>query len=332
MINMGRKVLVTGGAGFVGSKLVPALLNNGHKVNVLDLFLFCDTPFGALSKNQNLQQYRGDLRDPKIVNEALSGCDSVIHLACISNDPSFELNPSLGKEINYDAFRPLVQASKKAGVSRFIYASSSSVYGIKNENKVTEDLPLEPLTDYSKYKAMCEDVLAEERTPGFTTLVLRPATVCGYAPRLRLDLTVNILTNHAVNNNKITVFGGGQKRPNIHIDDMVQLYVNCMTYEDRMIDGLVFNAGYENYQIIEIAEMVRDVIGSGVEIEVAKTDDLRSYHISSELIKERLGFSPTHSIYDAARDLQRSFSCELANASLSDPKYFNVQMMKKLSI
>ena len=148
-----------------------------------------------LSCNTSLREVRGDIRDQSTVELALKGCKSVIHLACISNDPSFELNPKLGKSINFDAFRPLVQASKRFGVERLIYASSSSVYGIKDDPFVTEELPLEPLTDYSKYKALCETVLEEERSDGFTTLIIRPATVCGFTPRLRLDLTVNILTN-----------------------------------------------------------------------------------------------------------------------------------------
>src|SRR5690606_33919660 len=160
------------------------------------------------------------------------------------------------RSINYDAFRPLVRAAKDAGVERFIYASSSSVYGIKDEAEVTEELPLRPLTDYSKYKAMCEEVLEEEREPGFTTLTLRPATVCGWAPRLRLDLTVNILTNHAINNGRITVFGGQQKRPNINIQDMTDLYVECLQYPAELIDGEVFNAGYENHTVSQLAEMV----------------------------------------------------------------------------
>src|SRR5205823_1532556 len=144
---------------------------------------------------------------------------------CISNDPSFELDPALGKSINYDAFPPLVKLAKSHGVRRFVYASSSSVYGIKDEEDVTEELPLKPLTDYSKYKAMCEEVLERERAPGFTTLTLRPATVCGYSPRLRLDLSVNILTNLAYHKREITVFGGTQRRPNLHIRDMTDLYV-----------------------------------------------------------------------------------------------------------
>jgi nucleoside-diphosphate-sugar epimerase len=329
---MPRTILVTGGAGYVGSKLVPALLTAGHTVHVLDLYIFGEDVFESLSDNPNLKEFKGDLRNPAIIAKALAGCDTVIHLACVSNDPSFELDPALGKSINFDAFQPLVQAAKKAGVNRFIYASSSSVYGIKDEQNVTEDLKLEPLTDYSKFKAMCEDVLEEEREPGFTTMVIRPATVCGYAPRLRLDLTVNILTNHAINNGKITVFGGSQKRPNIHIDDMVQLYLNCMEYDDSMIDGMVFNAGYENHPVMEIAEMVRGVIGNSVGIDVTETDDLRSYHISSERIKSHLGFTPTHTISNAIEDLSSAFGSGLVPDSLSNPKYFNVKVMQNLSL
>ena len=175
-------VLVTGGAGYVGSVLVPKLLAEGHKVAVLDLYIYGENVFDEFKEHPRLRQIKGDLRDPQIVRDALWGCDAVIHLACISNDPSFELNPELGKSINYDSFRPLVRAAKAAGVERFIYASSSSVYGVKDDPEVTEELVLEPLTDYSKFKAMCEEVLAEERAPGFVTCTLRPATVCGYAP------------------------------------------------------------------------------------------------------------------------------------------------------
>jgi nucleoside-diphosphate-sugar epimerase len=188
-MNKGLQVLVTGGAGYVGSALVPLLLEQGHRVKVLDLYLFGDHVLDGVKDHPNLTQIKGDLRDPPTVDQAVSGCDAVIHLACISNDPSFELDPALGKSINYDCFPGLVRSAQNAGVRRFIYASSSSVYGIKEEPNVTEDLPLTPLTDYSKFKAMCEEVLLHEQRPGFTVLVLRPATVCGYAPRLRLDLS-----------------------------------------------------------------------------------------------------------------------------------------------
>src|ERR1700722_691107 len=206
MAKLFKRVMVTGGAGYVGSNLVPKLLAAGYGVTVLDLYIYGEDIFSPYRDNPNLREVRGDLRDAAKTVDALDGCDAVIHLACISNDPSFDLDPALGRSINYDCFRPMVRASKGAGVRRFVYASSSSVYGIKSDPEVTEDLPLEPLTDYSKYKALCETVLAEEQEPGFVTVTVRPATVCGYAPRLRLDLTVNILTNLAINNGRITVF------------------------------------------------------------------------------------------------------------------------------
>ncbi|MDQ2105848.1 NAD-dependent epimerase/dehydratase family protein [Azospirillum isscasi] len=326
-----RRVLVTGGAGYVGSRLVPELLKAGYEVAVLDLCIYGDV-FAPLRPNPKLTEIKGDLRDAATVRTAVAGCDAVIHLACISNDPSFDLDPDLGRSINYDCFRPLVRAAKEAGVRRFVYASSSSVYGIKDEDNVTEDLPLQPLTDYSKYKALCEEVLAEERTPGFTTLTLRPATVCGYGPRLRLDLSVNILTNHAVNHGVIKVFGGSQKRPNIHIEDMVALYLKTLEWDAALIDGKTYNAGYENHTIMQIAEMVRDVVGGGTTIEVTPTDDLRSYHISSGKLRRELGFAPTHSIADAVRDLKRAFDGGLVPNSLTDPLYFNIRRMQEIGL
>ena len=331
MTNKTWNVLVTGGAGYVGSMLIPKLLDAGHNVTVLDLYIYGDV-FADLKGNPNLREVKGDLRDPAAVADAMRGCDAVIHLACISNDPSFELNPDLGKSINYDAFRPLVRAAKAAGVTRFIYASSSSVYGIKDDPEVTEDLPLEPLTDYSKFKAMCEDVLAEERVPGFTTLVIRPATVCGYAPRLRLDLTVNILTNHAINNGKITVFGGSQRRPNINIEDMTDLYVKCLQYDDAAIDGKIFNAGFENHSVSEIAEMVRASVGNGVEVVTEPSDDLRSYHVSSQKIADELGFVPVHTIEDAVDSLVSAFEAGRVVDPMANPRYYNIKTMQEINL
>ena len=253
------------------------------------------------------RQIKGDLRSATDVSTALAGCDAVIHLACISNDPSFDLNPELGKSINYDCFRPLVKASKDAGVKRFIYASSSSVYGIKDEPDVTEDLPLVPLTDYSKYKAMCEEVLDEEREPGFVAVTLRPATVCGYAPRLRLDLTVNILTNHAINNGHITVFGGDQLRPNIHVEDMTDLYIRLLEESDEAINGKTWNAGYHNLKVRTIADMVREQVGPSVDIVVTPTDDHRSYHVSSEKIRRELGFVAARTVQGCDRRSKKRF-------------------------
>ncbi len=326
-----ERVMVTGGAGYVGSNLVPKLLAAGYEVSVLDLYIYGDV-FADLKPHPKLTEVMGDLRSPADVARALAGCDAVIHLACISNDPSFDLDPALGRSINYDCFRPLVKAAKDAGVRRFIYASSSSVYGIKNETDVTEDLPLQPLTDYSKYKAMCEEVLEEEREPGFVAVTLRPATVCGYAPRLRLDLTVNILTNHAINNGRITVFGGNQLRPNIHVEDMTDLYLKLLEAPDEAIDGKVWNAGYHNLKVREIAEMVRSEVGPEVDIVVTPTDDHRSYHVSSERIRRDLGFVAARSVSDAIVDLKAAFNAGKVPNAMTDDRYYNIKRMQALKL
>ncbi len=320
-----RQVLVTGGAGYVGSVLVPKLLAAGYGVTVLDLFLYGEE---VLEPHSRLRLVKGDLRSLATVEQALSGCDAVIHLACISNDPSFELDPELGKSINLDAFRPLVRAAKAAGVRRFIYASSSSVYGIKEGVSVTEELPLEPLTDYSKFKAVCERILEEERAPGFVTLTLRPATVCGYSPRQRLDLVVNILTNHAVHNGRIKVFGGGQLRPNLHIEDMTDLYVQCLAAQDGQIDGRIWNAGYENHTVMQLAETVKDVVGGPIALEVVPTDDNRSYHVSSEKIRREFGFVPKRTIGEAVGDLNAAFKDGRLVDAMNDPRYYNIRVMQ----
>ncbi len=330
--NRFKEVLVTGGAGYVGAILVPKLLKKGYRVRVLDLYMYGDNVLDAVKDHVGLRQIKGDMRDVRLLKDAILGCDAVIHLACISNDPSFELNPELGKSINYDAFLPLVRHSKEFGVKRFVYASSSSVYGVKEEDNVTEDLPLEPLTDYSKYKAMCEEILQKERAPGFVALTLRPATVCGYSPRLRLDLSVNILTNHAVNNRKIRVFGGAQQRPNIHIDDVSDLYVQSLEWPDEKIDGQVFNAGYENQSLNDLAATVKKVVGEDVAIVTEPTNDNRSYRISSERIKKALGFVPRHTIEDAVVDLVKAFREGKIPNAMTDDRYYNIKTMQRLKL
>jgi nucleoside-diphosphate-sugar epimerase len=328
MIKLFKRVLVTGGAGYVGSNLVPKLLAAGYGVTVLDLYIYGDDIFASYRDDPNLREVKGDLRDAKTTADALSGCDAVVHLACISNDPSFDLDPALGRSINFDCFRPLIRAAKDAGVRRFIYASSSSVYGIKGEAEVTEDLPLQPLTDYSKYKALCEDVLNEEAENGFVTVTLRPATICGYAPRLRLDLTVNILTNLAVNKGCITVFGGEQLRPNLHIDDMTDLYLKLLEAPDSAVDRKTWNAGYHNLKVMQIAEMVREKVGDKVEIVVTSTNDHRSYHVSSQRIQKEFGFKPRRTVEDAIVGLKGAFDTGKVPNSMVDDRYYNIKRMQ----
>ena len=334
----GETVLVTGGAGYVGSVLVPRLLAEGYCVRVLDLYIYGDTALDAVREHPCLEQIKGDIRDRSLLDQALTGCDAVIHLACISNDPSFELDPGLSRSINYDAFGPLVKTSKKSSVRRFIYASTSSVYGISDAPEVAEDHPLVPLTDYNKYKGLCEPILLEQQSADFTTVVIRPATVCGYSPRQRLDLTVNILTNHAFNNGRITVFGGSQMRPNIHIKDLVDLYVQLLEESAQRIAGQVFDAGYQNLSVTEIAATVGSIVRekvpgrSSLETVTTPSDDNRSYHISSDKIYRELGFQPKLGIQDAVDDLCRAFSAGKLPNSMTDNRYFNVRKMQEIEL
>ena len=295
------KIFITGGAGYVGSKLVPKLLSKGHEVTVLDLMIYGSN---VLENNEKLKKLTGDIRDLDLLEKIIPGHDVVIHLACISNDPSFELNPSLGKSINFDAFEPLVKTCVKNKVHKFIYASSSSVYGIKTEKNVTEDMKLEPLTDYSKFKGECERILNSYKSDDFITTTIRPSTVCGYAKRQRLDLVVNILTNHAFHNREIKVFGGDQLRPNVHIDDMVDSYISVLNADEKKVNGEIFNVGFKNQSVNELANDVKDIIGEDVKIVNTKSDDNRSYHVSSQKIKEILGFETKFSVKDAVSDLK----------------------------
>jgi nucleoside-diphosphate-sugar epimerase len=331
-MNNTKKVLVTGGAGYVGAVLVPKLLNKGYQVKVIDLYIYGEDVLDSVKDHPNLVQVKGDIRSRQLLETEINGCDTVIHLACISNDPSYELNPDLGKSINYDAFVHLVDVSKQSGVKRFVYASSSSVYGIKDEQEVTEDLSLEPLTDYSKYKALCEEVLMDAATDDFIVTVIRPSTVCGYSPRLRLDLTVNILTNHAINNGKITVFGGEQKRPNLHIEDMTDLYLFLLEQPEEKIHKKVYNVGYENFKVLEIAEKVNKTLGDNIPIITTPSNDNRSYHVSSQKIKDELGFEAKHTIEDAVVDLKKAFDEGNIPNPMDDIKYYNIKTMQMVKL
>ena len=329
-----NSVLVTGGAGYVGSLLVPQLLDLGYKVTVYDIMYFGNDflPKG----NPNLKVVDGDIRDTAKLAEAFKGIEAVINLACISNDASFELDENLSTSINLDAFEPMVVAAKQAGVKRFIYASSSSVYGVSDAPDVTEEHPLVPLTLYNKYKGMCEPLLFKHQTKDFVCAVIRPATLCGYAPRQRLDLSVNILTNHAINNGKITVFGGSQKRPNLHVQDMCDVYKMMLTIEDEKIAGEIFNAGFQNLSIMEIAQVAKRIVQQefpekgDIPVVTTPTDDIRSYHVNSDKIQKKLGFKPRFTVEDAVRDLCKAFKAGKLPDSMQKTAYFNVRRLKEV--
>jgi nucleoside-diphosphate-sugar epimerase len=328
-----KKLIVFGGGGYCGSLLVPQLVSEGWDVTAFDIFWYGTD---HLPKSPNLKLVKGDVRDIAKVTEALAGQQYVLHLSCISNDASFELDEKLSTSVNLDSFEPLVKAAKQAGVKRFVFASSSSVYGVSEKPDVTEDHPLVPLTLYNKYKGMCEPLLLKHTDKDFVGVIFRPATVCGYAPRQRLDLSVNILTNHAVNKGKITVFGGDQLRPNLHVQDYADLCKLLLTAPDEKIANQIFNCGFQNMSIMDIAKTVKKVVEElfpekgGIPIDVTKSDDPRSYHINSDKIKRILGFQPKHSIEEAVRDLCKAFKEGKLPNSFDDDQYFNVRTMKAI--
>lgn len=324
-----KKIIITGGAGYVGSELSSYLAKLGNEIIVYDLMLYGSN---NLEKEKNIQVVNGDIRDTqKFINFA-KDCEICIHLACISNDPSFELNPELGKEINFNSFEPILKSCLNIGIKKFIYASSSSVYGVKKEKNISENLSLEPLTDYSKYKARCEDILQRYSSKNFTTCILRPATVCGYSRRQRLDLVVNILTNFAYHNKLIKVFGGEQLRPNININDMIRAYELIINSPNDKINGEIFNVGFENHSVndlsIIVKQSVENILNCEIKIEKFHSEDNRSYHISSNKITNKLGFQPKFNIQDGVNDLLNCFKKNILIDPLNNENYYNIKKMK----
>ena len=293
-----KKIFIPGGAGYVGTVLTEMLLEANYKVTVYDLFIYGD----HIKDHPNLEKIKGDLRDLKKLTKSIKNHNYIIHLACISNDPSYDLNPKLSKSINFDCFESFVKAAKENNIERFIYASSSSVYGIKKEKNVYEDMKLEPLTDYSIYKVMCENILNKYSSENFITINARPSTVCGFSKRQRLDLVVNILTNQAFHTKKIKVFGGDQLRPNIHIKDMCRAYIELIEAKQSLVNKQAFNIGFENFSVLEIANIVKKNMDNEINLEKVSTDDIRSYHVSSEKIKSSINFKTKYNIDNAVRD------------------------------
>ena len=326
---MKKKIFITGGAGYVGSALVPELAKNNFEVTVFDLMIYGED---VIKRNKNIKMIKGDIRDISLLKKVIPGHDIVIHLACISNDPSFELNPALSKSINLDSFEPLVKISKLNHIKRFIYASSSSVYGIKKEKNVHENMSLKPLTDYSKYKADCEKILNQYGDDSFVVTTIRPATVCGYAKRQRLDVIVNILSNFAFYKRQIQIFGGSQLRPNIHIKDMVRTYLMLIDADKFKINKEVFNVGSTNHSVNEIAYMVKKNMGEDIELKRIDTNDPRSYHVSSKKIKDVLNFETKFTVEDAVLDLKQAFEKKLLTNTFDNNNYFNIKKMQSINL
>jgi len=327
-----KKIFITGGGGYVGTRLVPYLLKKKFFVTVYDTFWFGN----FLKKNKNLKIIKGDIRNTKKIKNSCKNHDFFLHLACISNDSSFELDNNLSKTINYEAFEPMVRAAKSVGIKRFIYASSSSVYGVSKKKNVRENHPLVPLTLYNKYKGMCEPKLFKYTDDNFTGVVFRPATVCGYSERLRLDLSVNILTNFGFHKNYIKVFGGKQLRPNLHILDYCDAVIKIIRAKKEKINNQIFNVGHQNMSIMNIAKKVKKILQkkSKKKIEIIKTpsNDIRSYHINSDKIYKYLKFKPKRGIEEAIKELITIFKNKKISNSFDNDMYFNVKRLKKLKI
>lgn len=305
-------ILVTGACGYKGSVLVPKLLKKGYSVVALDIMWFGN----LLPNHKNLQVVKQDIRD--IDNVPLDGIDVIIHLSSVANDPCGDLNPKLTWEISCLATMQLADKAFRMGIKHFIYASSGSVYGLKEEKHVTEDLPLVPISEYNKTKMVAERVLLSYQDY-MNVQIVRPATVCGLSPRMRLDVSVNLLTMQALTKDRITVLGGNQTRPNIHIDDITDLYLFFI--KNKTLSG-IYNAGFENLKIIEIAEMISQK--TGVEIIIKSSDDPRSYRVNSDKLLSA-GFKPKKSVGMAISEITEA----VKNNKLTDEKrYYNLQWMR----
>lgn len=330
-MQLSKHVLLVGGAGYVGAELQKSLVDDGYQVSVLDTFWY---PAGRWAVNDptygsKIKYLEGDVRDTDAVSSALAGSDLCIHLACISNDPSYELDPDLAKSINYEAFKLFVDELNKSTIERVIFASSSSVYGVKTEPEVTENLTCEPLTDYSRYKVACEEILFTKLRDDISSVVVRPSTVCGVSKRQRFDLVVNVLAISALTKGVITVDGGGQYRPNLHITDMVDSYRCLLSAPSDTVNREIFNVAGANLTVLEIAETVREVLGGGPSIEIREAFDQRSYRVSGAKLKRSVGFVPQRTVRDAVAEIAESYARD-EFSDINALEYYNIRRMKQL--
>ena len=319
---MANKVLIMGGGGHVGTVLAKRLLDSGYQVKVLDTFWFGD----FLPVHSNISKIQADIRDQRLVDQALKDVDTVIQLACLSNDPTSNLDPDLTKAINYTACRNVIHQAKRKGVQRFIYASSASVYGVRDEANITEDMVLVPITLYSKYKAEVEQELFSVGDGNFTTVAVRNSTVCGYSPRMRLDTIVNIFVMVALEKGAITVEGGQQLRPLICMSDLVDFYQLLLEVEKGRIHQQSFNVSAENYKVLDVAKMVQEKIPC--ELNFMDWTDPRSYHVSTEKVFKILGYRPTRTIADAIDEVKEAFEKNMIDPG--DSRCYNIRHLKWL--
>ena len=307
------KLFVTGACGYKGTVLVPKLLEHGHEVVAFDIQWFGN----RLLAHPKLTVAKGDIRNIDEVD--LEGVDAIIHLSSVANDPCGDLDPKLTWEISCLATMQLADRAKRVGVKQFIYASSGSVYGVSDAPQVTEDLELFPLSEYNKTK-MCGERIVLSYAEDMAVQIVRPATVCGYSPRMRLDVSVNMLTMQALEARRITVFGGAQTRPNIHIDDITDLYVFLL--HNPQHTG-VYNAGFENLSIREIADMVCEI--ADAEIVVTPSNDPRSYRVNSDKLLST-GFRPKKTVRDAIEELSGLYAQGVLK---NDPTFHNLKWMQQ---
>ena len=331
---MKKKLMIFGGSGYVGS----ALINKLVKINKYEILNYDLDLFGSkhLPKNK-ITHIKGDVRDLIKIKRTIKKFqpNEILHLACISNDPSYLLNKSLSKDVNYVAFKKLINLLDTSDIEKFLYASTCSVYGVSNKKNITEDHPQKPLTEYNKFKGECEKILKNRKNENYSTCIIRPSTVCGVSTKMRLDLTVNILTNYAFNKGYIKIFGGQQKRPNLHIEDMIDLYcllINKKNYSDCNNES--FNAGGENLKISTIGNKEKKIVQKfkkkKINLIYEKSSDKRSYHVNGDKIKKYFGFKPKKTVEDAIKDLCFFFDKYEKKDTFTNKNFFNVKKLMSI--
>lgn len=326
-----RLVLVTGGCGYIGTILVGRLLSCGYRVRVLDSMVFGNNLPPQCLSSPRLTVIQGDIRDVTTLSKAVTGVDAVVHLAAVANDPSADIDPAVTRSINYDAVLTLIDLAEAMGIRRLVNASSATVYGLRSEPQVTEDLPHNPISLYGHYKSTTDKIISARASESFETVNLRSATVCGWSPRMRLDLTVNLLTAAALTQGRITVHGGGQVRPNITVRDLARAYQTVLEAPAEIVNGKAYNICALNEPVSVIAERVRRVLNRDIEIRVEPLIDARSYRLCADLAEREIGFRPAETIDAAIQEVATAYRNGLI-PDVDSPVYRNVAQMQAVGV